>query len=117
MLTIKNFKKLKGDFIEYNGYTLYIENISELKNQYKIIVGLRKESRIEDYVSIELSRHPNGIGNYKMHQSANPHYLTDVTVDCIQNLDWFGHMTCQMVGTNSWQMTIPLWTRRNKKKN
>ena len=95
MLKIENLNKLKGDFIEYNEYTLYIDSITELKNQYKIIVALRKNGYIHDYVSIELSK------------SANPHYLTDVTVSCIENLDWFGYMTCRMVGENSWQMKIP----------
>lgn len=107
MLKIENHNKLRGDFIEYNGYTLYIDSITDSKNHYKIIVGLRNGSKIEDYVAIELSKHPNISGNYKMHQSANPHYLTDVTISCIENLDWFGYMTCRMVGENSWQMKIP----------
>ena len=112
MLKIENYIKLKGDFIQYEEYILYIDSITELKNQYKIIVGLRKNGLIHDYVSIELSRHPNMSGNYKMHQSSNPHYLTDVTVSCIQNLDWFGYMTCRMIGENSWQMKIPGWNKK-----
>ena len=116
MLKIENYKKLKGDFVEYNGYTIYVDNISDLKNQYKIIIGLRKGSNIEDYVSIELSKYSKQSGNYVLHQSLNPHYMTEVTLTCIENLDWFGYMTCQMVGTNSWQLNIPHWTRRNKTK-
>ena len=116
MLKINNFGNLRGDFVEYNDYTLYIDNIIERRDYYRILVGLKQNGKIQDYISVELSRYPKENGNYTMHQSANPHYMTEVTVNCIENLDWFGYMTCQMVGTNSWQLNIPFWTRRNKTK-
>ena len=44
MLNIKNFNKLKGDYIQCDGYTLSIEDINEGTEKYGIGVSLTNEN-------------------------------------------------------------------------
>lgn len=116
MLKIENHKNLKGDFIEYKEYTIYIDSVYEQKDHYKIIVGLKQNNKLEDYIGVELSRQPKQNGNYILTQPAMPTNFTDVTLSCIKNLDWFGYMTCKMIGERNWQMKIPGYNHKQPQK-
>jgi len=109
MLNIKNFYDLKGDYIECAGYTLSIDGIMETTTQYQITVSLKNQNgKIEDYIGYQLLRDNNTkySGNYVMYQTHKSHLRTEVTLNCMQNKNWFGYMICQMAGNNNWNMKI-----------
>ena len=112
MLNLKNFYELKGDYIECDGYTLSIDAICGFPDKYAITVSLKnKNGKIEDYVGYELLRDTSAkySGNYVMHQTHASHLMTEVSLNCMQNKDWFGYMICQMAGNDNWNMNIKTW--------
>jgi len=112
MLRLQNFQQLKGDYIECDGYTLSIDGIAHFQKHYAITVSLKnKFGKIEDYIGYELLRNKRSehVGNYVMYQTHNSHLKTEVTLNCMQNKDWFGYMICQMAGNNNWNMQIKPW--------
>lgn len=112
MLKLQNFYDLKGDYIECSGYTLSIDGIAHFQTLYAITVSLKNgNGKIEDYVGYELLRDNKNksSGNYTMYQTHKTHLMTEVTLNCLQNKDWFGYMICQMAGNNNWNMNIKPW--------
>ena len=116
MLRIKNYSNLIGDFIEYKEYTLGISDIGEHTDRYNILVYLKRDGVIEDYIGMELTRTKKANYRYHLYQTHMQHNSTAVTLDCIQNLDWFGYIICKMVGNANWQMNIPGWSHKNPNK-
>jgi len=116
MLHIKNYSKIIGDFIEYKEYTLGIESITQMADSYHILVYLNRDGVKEDYIGMELTRTKKAKYRYQLYQTHMHHNNTAVTLDCIQNLDWFGYIICKMAGNGNWQMNIPAWSQNNPSK-